>query len=184
MAYTKEAFLAAGGYPEWLDFCEDLVFDFRLRAVSGGFVFAPQALVYFRPRGSWRAFWKQYYQYARGDGKAGLWPRRHLIRYLTYFAALPLIGLAGLLLSPWWWWLGLAGLAYMTYTPYRRLAGKLSGYNLAARLYAIACVPAIRVWGDWAKMAGYPAGVSWRLRHKPPAWRPEADRLRPDTTDP
>jgi hypothetical protein len=36
----------------------------------------------------------------------------------------------------------------------------------AAKLYAIALVPLIRVVGDVAKMIGYPAGWMWRLRHR------------------
>ena len=91
VAFRKSAWEAVGGYPEWLDFCEDLIFDFKLRDLFGPFVFAPDAIVYFRPRGSLRAFWRQYYLYARGDGKADLFFRRHLIRYLTYFGALPCV---------------------------------------------------------------------------------------------
>ena len=84
-----------GGYPEWLDYCEDLIFDLRLRNLVGPFVFAPEALVYFRPRPNLRAFFVQYYRYARGDGKADLWRRRHAIRYLTYLVAAPLVAAAG-----------------------------------------------------------------------------------------
>ena len=73
VAFTKDAWAAAGGYPEWIDYCEDLIFDFRLRDVAGPFAWAPDAVAHFRPRGSLKAFFKQYYRYARGDGKADLW---------------------------------------------------------------------------------------------------------------
>ena len=89
VAFTKTAWAAAGGYPEWLDYCEDLIFDFRLREVAGPFGWAPDAVAHFRPRGSLAAFFKQYYRYARGDGKADLWRKRHAIRYATYLVALP-----------------------------------------------------------------------------------------------
>ena len=85
IAFRKSAACAIGLYPEWLDFCEDLVFDLRLREAGGPFAFAPEALVYFRPRRGLRQFFRQYYLYARGDGKANLWVKRHLIRYLTYY---------------------------------------------------------------------------------------------------
>jgi glycosyltransferase involved in cell wall biosynthesis len=81
VAFTRQAWAAAGGYPEWLDYCEDLVFDFRLREVSGPFAWAPGARAHFRPRSSLRSFFKQYYRYARGDGKADLWRRRYAARY-------------------------------------------------------------------------------------------------------
>ena len=50
VAFTKEAWAAAGGYPEWIDYCEELILDFRLRDVAGPFGWAPEALAHFRPR--------------------------------------------------------------------------------------------------------------------------------------
>ena len=87
VAFRKTAWITAGGYPEWLDYCEDLIFDLRLREIAAPTVFQPGALVYFRPRRSLSAFFKQYYLYARGDGKADLWRKRHAIRYATYLIA-------------------------------------------------------------------------------------------------
>ena len=46
------------------------------------------------------SFSRQYYFYARGDGKANLWFKRHLIRYLTYFVLTPGIFVAGALIHP------------------------------------------------------------------------------------
>jgi glycosyltransferase involved in cell wall biosynthesis len=164
IAFLKSGWQAAGGYPEWLDYCEDLIFDFRLREETGPFAFAPQASVYFRPRSNLRAFFKQYYQYARGDGKADLWRRRHAIRYLTYLAALPLLLVLAIKVSAWWGVLGIIlGLLGMFYTPYRRLPRlwqTLSGFE---KLKALLWVPLIRLTGDIAKMLGYPIGWKWRL---------------------
>jgi glycosyltransferase involved in cell wall biosynthesis len=168
VAYRKRAFAAVGGYPEWLDYCEDLIFDLRLRAKFGRFGWAPGAVAYFRPRGSLRDFFAQYYRYARGDGKADLWRRRHLIRYLTYLVALPLILLAGALQSPLWWLLLVAGGAYMFGRPYLRLA---RGCPARAAVRAAGWVPLILVMGDIAKMFGYPVGLWWRWRNRPPRWR-------------
>ncbi len=159
VAFRKEAWQAVGGYPEWLDYCEDLIFDFALRRRFGPFAFAPQAIAHFRPRGSLRAFFRQYYQYARGDGKADLFRCRHAIRYLTYLVAAP----AGALLSPWGWMLCLVGAAAYTRTPYRRLMTMWRELSLAEKIQAALLVPVIRVMGDVAKMIGYPAGVVWRL---------------------
>ncbi len=166
VAFRKAAWEAAGGYPEWLDYCEDLIFDFRLRHLYGPFAFAPRAIVHFRPRSSLRAFFKQYYRYARGDGKADLWRRRHAIRYLTYLVAGPGLVALALVHSPWWWLALGGGLAAYTATPYRRLGPMLAPYALVGRLKALALVPIIRVVGDVAKMLGYPVGLAWRWRHR------------------
>ena len=165
VAFRKVAWEASGGYPEWLDYCEDLIFDLRLRDLYGSFSFAPEAVVHFRPRGSLRAFFKQYYQYARGDGKADLWRSRHAIRYLTYLVAAPLLVTLALVHSPGWWLALLAGLAVYTATPYRRLWPMLAPYGLVDRLKAVVLVPVIRLVGDVAKMIGYPVGLAWRWQN-------------------
>lgn len=168
VAFRKRAWGAVGGYPEWLDHCEDLVFDLRLRRLCGPFVFAPGAIAHFRPRPSLPAFFRQYYRYARGDGVAGLWTKRHLIRYATYLLALPLLLVAGALLHPLWWGiLLLAGLIYLA-RPLQRL-WHLRGR--AAWLPALPLLPLIRATGDLAKMLGWPAGLWQRRRHPPPRWR-------------
>jgi glycosyltransferase involved in cell wall biosynthesis len=168
VAFTRAAWEAAGGYPEWMDYCEDLIYDLRLRELYHPFAFAPRAVAHFRPRGNLRSFFKQYYLYARGDGKADLWRKRHAVRYFTYLVAAPLLLILGGRQSRWWWALG-AGLGAigMLAKPYRRLWPALRRLTWRERLQAMLLVPAIRVTGDVAKMIGYPLGWLWRLRRLP-----------------
>lgn len=169
VAYTKTAWARVGGYPEWLDYCEDVIFDLALRRSRCRFTFAPNAVAYFRPRSSLRAFFRQYYCYARGDGKSGLWPRRHLVRYGSY-----LFGALALAVGFWYkvaWLVGLlAGMAYVL-QPYRRLLPTLATIHSADRISAVLLIPVIRLTGDLAKMVGYPVGVIWRLRRGAPHGR-------------
>jgi cellulose synthase/poly-beta-1,6-N-acetylglucosamine synthase-like glycosyltransferase len=177
-AFRKSAWEAVGGYPEWIDVCEDVIFDLRVCSRFGMHAPAPEALVYFRPRRSLRAFWRQYYQYARGDGKANLWWReQHFPRYAVYLGGLVLIGV-GLFFR--WWLLSLLGalllvgvVAVRSRTPYRRLVRAWDTLSLAQKLRAALWVPVIRVMGDAAKMVGYPVGVWWRWLHRAqvPDWR-------------
>jgi len=143
VAFRKSAWAAVGCYPEWLDYCEDLVFDIRLRDQYGPFAFVPEATAHFRPRSSLRAFWVQYYRYARGDGRADLWRKRHTIRYLTYLVAVPLVAAAGVAVSPWWWMLYLISIPGMFWTGWRRLARMWSGLSPMQKVKAAAWVP---VW--------------------------------------
>ncbi len=175
VAFRKTAWEAVGGYPEWVDYCEDLVFDLRLKARYGPFAFAPEAAVYFRPRGSLRAFFKQYYRYARGDGKADLWRKRHAIRYATYLLAAPLVLLLGWRVHPLLWLLLLPGAVLYLARPYRRLWALRQSLAQANLAYAALLIPVIRVVGDLAKMIGYPVGWLWRIRQRPPDWRQGGD---------
>jgi len=174
VAVRREAALAVGGYPEWLDFCEDLIFDLRLQATQPPFAFVSQAIAHFRPRPTLTAFYKQYYRYARGDGKADLWRRRHAIRYIFYLVALPvLIGLI-VAIHPAFALLLLIGGALYTRTPYRRLPVAMTSLpeaSLMDWLYALSLVPVLRVVGDVAKMIGYPVGLWWRGQNHPPSWK-------------
>ncbi len=175
VAFRKAAAEHIGGYPEWLDFCEDLVFDLRLKEALGNFVFAPDAIVYFQPRTNWRAYFKQYYRYARGDGKANLWRKRHITRYATYLLAAPIIFLLGLWVHPLLWGLFLIGGAVYLYQPYRRLPRVMANSHVNPTplvwMKAIVLIPLIRLVGDIAKMIGYPVGWRWRRQHNPPEWR-------------
>ncbi len=165
--FRRAAWKAVTGYPEWLDYCEDLVFDLALKRAGCRFAFAPQATVWFRPRGSLPAFFRQYYRYARGDGKADLFPRRHAIRYCTYLIAFILLRSNGTRLRRGGTLLLLAiGATAYTWRPYTRLIARRDGLTRQKVAYAVALVPAIRLVGDVAKMLGYPVGVWWRLRHR------------------
>ena len=166
VAYLKSAWQAVGGYPEWLDYSEDLIFDLALRRHYGTFAFAPGAIAYFRPRGSLNAFARQYYRYAHGDGKANLWPRRHLARYLAYLLVLPLL-LRSVARGKWAGAVVLAaGVAAYCLRPAQRLWQWTFGWRPLTRLRAFALIPVIRLVGDLAKMLGYPAGAIWRWRRR------------------
>ncbi len=172
VAFTKEAWAAVGGYPEWLGFGEDVLYDLRIRDAFGAFGWAPKAIAHFQPRTSLRAFYKQYYNYAAGDGHGGLIPLRHLIRYGTYFVGLP-IGLFLIFGVHWVFLLPCLAVMYLyVKTPLRRL--KMLGQGLSSSEYiqAIGWVPIIRIVGDIAKMIGYPVGLWMRITDPPPNYVP------------
>jgi glycosyltransferase involved in cell wall biosynthesis len=162
IAYTRQAWERVRGYPEWLDYCEDVVFDLALRREGFQFTWAPNAVVYYRPRASVRAFFRQYFLYARGDGKANLWPQRHAIRYATYVGA-PLVAAFGFWYKRAWLMLAL-GVALYLWLPFRRVARGTDGESASNRVRAFVYIPFLKLVGDVAKMLGYPVGVWWRLR--------------------
>lgn len=159
VAFLKSAWDDVGGYPEWLDFSEDVVFDLKMRQKFSNFAFAPQAIAHFRPRPTLRAFAKQYFNYASGDGKANLWWKIHLIRYITYLVVVPL-GIYAAWINPVLWYAGALALVAYVRRPLTRLM-RQRRLTLAALIW----IPIIRVVGDVAKMIGYPSGVWWRIKN-------------------
>jgi glycosyltransferase involved in cell wall biosynthesis len=169
VAFRRDWWERAGGYPEWLDYCEDIIFDLELKRAGAEIAYAPDARVVWSPAPTLRGFARQYYRYARGDAAAGLWPERHALRYGVYLTFLFLGGRVrrrpsslGLMIA-----LGRPYLARY----YRRVdrvpPGRSRGQALLARLLT----PLIVAVGDAAKMTGYAAGQLNRLTARHPSRR-------------
>ena len=166
IAFRRAAWERVGGYPEWLDYCEDLVFSYRVKIAYGmRDVFEPDALLRYEPRATIHEFFWQYFRYARGDGKAGLWWKRHIVRFTVYGVLLPLLFALGLIIHPVVWLeLVCLGMLYL-YAPFHRL------HNFNPHWSAYVWLPVVRLVGDAAKLIGYPIGVWWRWHNQPPNWR-------------
>ncbi len=68
MAYTKSLWQRVGGWPEWLGFSEDTLFDHKVRQSNAVWRFAGDAVVHWRPRTTLRKIAKQFYHYGTGRG--------------------------------------------------------------------------------------------------------------------
>lgn len=163
IAFTRDAWRGVDGYPEWLPICEDLVFDLKLRRGGFRFEFVPDAVVAWAPRRSVVEFFRQYYRYARGDGHARLWWRRHAVRYLSYLAGVVLLVLAWSL-SPALGVVLLVLAAAHLARFWRRFLIHFGAGAAGEKALMVPVVAALVVVGDVAKMAGYPVGVLQRLR--------------------
>jgi glycosyltransferase involved in cell wall biosynthesis len=83
IAFKKEFWARIGGYPEWLVTAEDTLFDLKLRKAGAFFILVKNAIVYWRVRNRLRSIFKQFYNYAKGDGIAFLYPQRYIVRYIV-----------------------------------------------------------------------------------------------------
>jgi cellulose synthase/poly-beta-1,6-N-acetylglucosamine synthase-like glycosyltransferase len=157
VAFRKEAWHRVGGYPEWLRHCEDLVFDLDLRRSGARLAFTPDAVVTWQAQPDLKRFFHQYFNYARGDGHAHLWSRRHAVRYTAYAsgAGLTVLGrrseIARVALA--------AGMAFHFGRHLRRVVRRPVSERPLEQLAALALTPAIVATGDAAKMLGYPVGL-------------------------
>lgn len=99
LAYSKAAWKRAGGWPTWLGYSEDTLFDHRLRRVARGWHFAGSAIVHWRPRTSFRKLARQFYCYGTGRGhtQIGAPDFAYNIRNLMML----LIALSTALISSW-----------------------------------------------------------------------------------
>ena len=165
VAFYKSAWELVGGYPEWLPICEDLFFDLKLKKSKFEFVFTPKAVAFWRPRSSFQKFFKQYFLYARGDGHAKLWWRRHLIRYLAYLNGLLIISMVMTGSIMWLLPVFIGAAGYMSKF-YNRFLGHFPNEETAIIAKSFSLIPLLVLVGDMAKMTGYPWGNMERLTGK------------------
>jgi glycosyltransferase involved in cell wall biosynthesis len=156
VAFRREVWDRVGGYPDWLDIGEDMYFDFAVRRTGVTLRFVPDAIVGWRPQRTIRGFLHQYFRYARGDAIAGMYPRRHALRFGAYIVTAILFVLS--FRRPWLLAIPIAGAGFWLRHAYRRAWQRLG----AERVLAFVLLPFLAAIQDAAKMAGYVAGLPSR----------------------
>ena len=160
VAFRKQVWEKAGGYPEWLPIGEDMLFNFKVLQTGATRRFVPEAVVRWRLRPDLPSTLRQYFRYGEGDGRARMYPHRHALRFALYGAALAIGTLARrrpvvASMLP-------VAVAVRMRAAYRRAFSRLSRREA---LLALAVLPVLELLIDLAKMAGY---VSGRAAGAPP----------------
>jgi glycosyltransferase involved in cell wall biosynthesis len=158
VAFRREAFERAGGYPEWMALGEDMYLNHRWRELGVRMDLARDAVVSRRPRPDLAAYWRQFAGYAEHDARGDMHAGRHALRFAAYAA----LGVA--VVSRRRGLLALAAAAGGLYAarPVRRAWGRMA--SPGRRLAALGAVPALMAATDLAKMAGYLGGIGGRAR--------------------
>lgn len=94
IAFRKSAWSAVKGYPEWLYAAEDTLYNIQLRRKGFRFYFAQEAKVRWRPRATWKGLYRQYFNYARGNGRIGLGRAGYASNFRTHGLILGLLALS------------------------------------------------------------------------------------------
>jgi len=150
IAFRKKTWQKVGGYPEKLDYCEDLIFAERLKKAEMKFVFEPKAVVYWPQRKNLSQTFKQFFNYAEGDAQALYWP--HLRKIGLVFARYGL----GIWLWIQSWQLGLAALGFYLAWAIKKNCGRVK--HLLVLIY----LPLLQIISDLAVMSGAIRGIILR----------------------
>ncbi len=158
VAFKKEVWQQAGGYPEWIPLCEDVVFDLKIFKLEIKADYVREPLVFWRPRTGLKSYFKQLFGYTRSDGHGKLWFKRQLVRYVFYSINIILFYLsckvnwflAVLLVFAWLDYLIKFWKRWFVYGEKLSFINKILGFIL---------LPLIIIYGDIAKMCGWPVGV-------------------------
>jgi GT2 family glycosyltransferase/glycosyltransferase involved in cell wall biosynthesis len=149
IAFRKDIWVKAGGYPEWLtDAGEDTYFDYLIKRQPTQWAFVPQAKVYWQAPRSFYNLYKTVFRYARGDGESGLMASmyhgkiRILLRSLAGLGFMTILVAAAIFLFyPWGYYLLLA-LLFLAFirllTGLRSISARFGvGVGLAARYFTM-----------------------------------------------
>ncbi len=159
VAYTKTVWSRAGGWPEWVHFSEDTLFDHRVRSLDVTWRVAEDAIVHWRPRRSFRKIAKQFYCYGTGRGHTQIdAPSFH---YNLRNAAIVVITALLLIVSPWFAIPLAAQLAYFCVLTFHEKARRIATVTQRRRAYVMALAVMWTVLG--ANTLGYLVGTLQRL---------------------
>ncbi len=84
IAFKKSAWKEVGGYPKYLDTCEDLVFARKMKEKEFEFKTSDNAIVYWPQRKNILDAFNQFFRYAMGDGMAGYFRPQTPLLFLRY----------------------------------------------------------------------------------------------------
>lgn len=88
VAFKKSLWAKVGGYPEWLPWGEDTLFDALCLKEGARYTIAERAIVHWEVRKDYKAMLKQFYRYGFGDGLARRFSLSHIALQSIYWGAL------------------------------------------------------------------------------------------------
>ena len=165
VTFKKEVWQRAGGYPEWIPLCEDVVFDLKIFKSGVKAEYVREPLVFWRPRTTLKKYFKQLFGYTRSDGHGKLWFHRQMIRYSVCFLDIAIIYLA-FKVNGWLALVLLIGLFDYTRKFWLRWLIFSKKLSLVSRVAGFVLLPLVVIYGDVAKMCGWPVGVYERRSGK------------------
>ena len=167
ISFKREVWTTAGGYPEDMEYGEDMKFNFNIKAAGHKIWFNPKAVVYWRMRENPVQIFKQFFRYAKGDAVGRMYPIRHFIRFSAFFAFL-IILFSSIYFSKWILVSLIPLFIFYVFKPYVRLAKNWSGKGSCVfykfeKLISIFFIPLLLLQIDLSKMCGYVYGFFHKI---------------------
>ena len=163
LGFKKYAWAKAGGYPENMDYGEDMKFNFNLKEKGYKILFNPDAIVFWRMRENLSQVFKQFFRYAKGDARGKMYLHRHLIRFSSFIDFLIVIALS-IIFSPWFLFILAPVFVFYVFRPFSRLNVtfchvKKNTDRFFLKTAAFFIAPVMLIYIDIAKMSGFIYGL-------------------------
>jgi len=163
LGFNKTAWARAGGYPEDMDYGEDMKFNFNLKENGYKILFNPNAVVFWRMRENLSLVFKQFFRYAKGDARGKMYLHRHLIRFSSVIDFF-IVAAVSIIFSPWFLLILLPVFTFYVFRPFSRLDAtfchiKKNTDRFFVKAAAVFLAPMFLVYIDIAKMSGFIYGL-------------------------
>ncbi len=163
ISFKREIWIDIGGYPENMDYGEDMKFNFNIKSAGYRIRFNPDSVVYWKMRRSPVQISRQFFRYAKGDARGRMYLNRHLIRFAAFFVLI-IILFSAFYFSKWILFILVPLFVGYVYKPYRRLIRAWSGnesccFHGMERFLSILFIPLLLLQIDFSKMCGYIYGL-------------------------
>lgn len=166
LSFRKSLWKDAGGYPEFMDYGEDMRFNFNVRARGYDVKFNPDAVVYWKMRDSMVDIFKQFFRYAKGDAVGKMYLYRHLIRFFSFAFFIAVIVMS-VFINLWILMIIAPLFVIYIYKPYSRVNytwnnTEKTKSSTAGKFFAVLFIPLLQLYIDFAKLFGYIYGLARR----------------------
>ncbi len=159
VAFRKSVWRKVGGYPEFLEACEDLEFDRSLKNKGFKFYFEGRAIVYWRQRKNMASAFKQFLSYATGDGQAIFIRPQIIFLFARYVVGILIFSGAIWLKSlPLFFLILLLFLFYIIWSIEKN-------YKYVKHRRALLYLPALQILSDIAVIIGTSIGLLKRINY-------------------
>ena len=163
LGFKKTAWASVGGYPEDMDYGEDMKFNFNLKENGYKILFNPDAVVFWRMRENLSLVFKQFFRYAKGDARGKMYLHRHLIRFSSVIDFF-IVAALSIIISPWFLLILVPVFTFYVFRPFSRLDTtfchiKKNTDRFFVKAAALLLAPALLVYIDLAKMSGFIYGL-------------------------
>lgn len=167
ISFKREIWTKTGGYPEDMEYGEDMRFNFNIKAAGHKIKFNPRAVVYWKMRENPVKIFKQFFRYAKGDAAGGMYPLRHIIRFTALLTFL-IILLGAFFFSKWILAVLIPLFIIYVFRPYDRLIRNTGFkgnciFSRFEKLLSIPVIPFLLLQIDISKMCGYVYGAFHKI---------------------
>ncbi len=164
ISFKKKAWQRVKGYPENMDYGEDMKFNFNLKMQGFKIKFNPDAIVYWRMRENLVQVFKQFFRYAKGDAIGKMYTYRHLIRFASFFISIVIL-LSAIFFNAWLLILYIPLFVGYIYKPVLRLKSNWNHIKnpvkkVSFKILSIILCPFLLLYIDVAKASGYLYGMA------------------------